>query len=453
MTTLSSSTKHSNLLKGDVQPVKMSPVAQAAVERVLQMSEAVNPLLDKQTALYQKAKARFAALGFPTQKWEDWKYTRLTQFLQQTFALPMAKITLSINDIEPFLPDFSVYSLVFVDGQFADTLSDDLPEGVTFKLMSPTVSPEQDWLADADDFLAESFAALNLLLAQSGGQLEVAPNTQVDLPIFILHVQTQAGSSVQLHHQLRVGHGAEVQWMQETVALAEAQSVWTNVVSEIEIGENAHAHQLILQQLPESHYYFEAQYIAQAKQSHFRTHYVATGAALSRHQNHLLIAEPSAETIQNSACIASGQQLMDSRTDTIHGSSHGLSRQLHKYVLAGESTGVFDGMIYVDRGAMKTDGQMDNKNLILSNTAKMDAKPKLEIYEDDVKCSHGSATGQMDKDQIFYLQARGIKRPEAIALITQAFAMEPLEDVQGREMKQLAQNAIQQKLQTLDGIG
>lgn len=449
MTKLSSSTKHADLLHGEVRPVKMSPVAQAAVERVLQMSEGVTPLLESQTPLYQKAKERFAALGFPTQKLEDWKYTRLTQFLQEDFTLPMAKMTLSINDIEAFLPDFSVYSVVFVDGQFAPTLSDDLPEGVSLKLMQPTAQPESEWIADAEDFLAEPFAALNLLLAPSGLQLEVAPNTQVDLPIFILQIQTQAHTSVQMHHQICIGQGAEVNLLQETVALGESEPVWSNLVTEIEVAENAFCRQLILQQLPENHYYFETQFIAQAKHSHFSSHYIATGAALSRHQNHLLMADESVETIQNSACIASGKQLMDSRTDTTHASTHGVSRQLHKYVLAGESVGVFDGMIYVDRGAIKTDGQMDNKNLILSNSAKMDAKPKLEIYADDVKCAHGSATGQMDKDQVFYLQARGIKRPEAVALITQAFAMEPLEDVPSAELRKLAQLAIQQKL---DGL-
>jgi len=446
MTTLSSSTKQTDLLHAEVQAVKMSPVAQAAVERVLQLSETLSPLLAKQTALYQKAQQRFSALGFPTQKLENWKYTRLTHFLQETFALPVAKVTLSINDIEPFLPDFPVYSLVFVDGHFAPNLSDELPSGVQLHLMEATEHPETDWVADAQDFLAEPFAALNLLLAQTGVQIEVAANTQLDLPIFILHVQTQSHTTVQLHHQIRLGQGAELNIIQETVAFETVETVWTNLVTEITLAENAFCRQLILQQLPESHDYFENQYILQAKHSHFSTHYVATGARLSRHQNHLKMADESVESIQNSACIASGQQLMDSRTDTTHASTYGISRQLHKYVLADEAVGVFDGMIYVNKGAIKTDGQMDNKNLILSNTAKMNAKPKLEIYADDVKCSHGSATGQMDPDQVFYLQARGIKRSDAVALITQAFAMEPLEDMKIQNLKQLAQATIQKKL-------
>ena len=447
MTTLSSSTKHSDLLHCSVTPQKMSPVAQAAVERTLQLAQSASPVVEKSSELYQVAKARFAALGFPTQKMEDWKYTRLTDFLQHEFALPVAKVTLSINDIEPYMPDFPVYSVVFVDGYFAPNLSDEMPKGVQLRQMQ-TGEP---LLADAEDYLAEPFAALNLLLAQSGVVLEIAKGVQVDLPIFLLQVNTQPHTTVQWHHQVKVAEGAEVQLLQEAVALGEAMSspVWNNGVMDISVAENASCQQLILQRLPETHYCFDTQFIKQAKYSRFHSYFVSTGGKLCRHQNHLLMADESVESVQNSACIATGQQLMDSRTDTTHGSTYGVSRQLHKFVLTDQSIGVFDGMIYVDRGAIKTDGQMDNKNLILSNEAKVNAKPKLEIYADDVKCSHGSATGQMDKDQVFYLQARGIKKTDAVALITQAFALEAVEEIASPNLKKLAQQAVQEKL---DGI-
>lgn len=448
MTTLSSSTKHSNWMQCELKPRKMSPVAQEAIAHYLKLADGVNPLISKEGALYQRAKAIFENWGFPTQKDEDWKYTRLTEFVGERFELPVAKLTLSINDIEPFLPDFEVYSLVFVDGIFASSLSDELPEGVTFQPAQQLGSVlEEKMIAGCEDLLAEPFALLNLLLAENGYVLEVSANIQVDLPLFILHIQTQPNTLAATHNIVRLAQGADVAFIEQSVSLSDGTQSGLNLnVTEWDVADNARAQQVLIQKSAETVYYFDVQYVKQSDYSRFHSYYVASGAKLSRHQNHLLMAGDGIESEQNSTCIALGHQLMDSRTDSTHAKTHGISKQLHKFILTDQAQGVFDGMIYVDRGAVKTDGEMDNRNLILSETARMNAKPKLEIYTDDVKCSHGSATGQMDKDQVFYLQARGIRQAQAVQLITQAFAMETLEEVAHPQLKQWATQAIQQQL-------
>ena len=154
---------------------------------------------------------------------------------------------------------------------------------------------------------------------------------------------------------------------------------------------------------------------------------VQLGGRVSRHMTSTCLLGEHAGSEVNSASLVRGEQVIDSRTFTDHVSALCQSRQNHRLVVADSGRGVFDGMIHVARGAQKTDGLMDNKNLLIGERAKVDAKPRLEIYADDVKCSHGSATGQLDRDQLFYLRARGLDADTARRLITRAFLAEPLE--------------------------
>ncbi len=226
----------------------------------------------------------------------------------------------------------------------------------------------------------------------------------------------------------------------------------TNVVTEMDIAKSARMKQVLVQQQNHSSYYFNNQFIFQADQSTFNTFYTGLGSLISRHQNHLFMNGEHIENQQNSACLGRGQQTMDSRTNTEHNQVWGKSQQLHKYVLDDSAVGVFDGMIRVDRLAQKTDGQMDNKNLLLSTKAKVDCKPQLEIYADDVKCSHGSATGQINQDQIFYLQARGIPRSKAIKMITQSFLMEPAEGISNANIRQWVMTTLADQLNAKDSL-
>ena len=439
---------------------KFSPAIQSAMQHYAQLSEDLNKVCDnpKLVELRQQALKQFMQTGFPTRRDENWGYTNLTGFMQTHFKLEgLSQVAMS--DIAAFLPTYPATRIVMVDGWFSEDLSDDLA-GLSNGLSLETASDLfeiQDYvesmLRQQDAMTSEPFALLNTLLMNDGFNLQVSKNTAIEMPIFVLHVQTQNQHISNLRNRVVVEENAEITLVQSFVSLSDASEFvsMTNVVTEIDIAENARFKQVIMQQQNEQSYYFNNQFIKQHSNSTFNTFYTGVGSLTSRHQNYVEMSGDHIETSQNSACYATDNQTVDSRTYTGHNQLHGNSQQLHKYVLDGEAVGVFNGMIKVARGAQKTDGQMDNKNLLLSKTAKMDCKPQLEIYADDVKCSHGSATGQIAADQIFYLQARGIKRPQAIQMITEAFLLEPVETINHPDIRDWITGILSSKLNTNNG--
>ncbi|MDG6778489.1 Fe-S cluster assembly protein SufD [Thiomicrorhabdus sp. zzn3] len=426
------------------------------MDHYAQLSDDLNKACDNANfvELRQAAKTRFLEQGFPGRRDEDWGYTKLTDFVQTHYRLE-GVTHLELSDIQPFLPKYPALRIVMIDGWFSESLSDDLselPAGVSIealKDMAEIPSIHQVLNQHQGEIEKEPFAVLNTMLLSDGYYMQVSRNCALELPVFVLHIQTEDGHLSNLRNRIEVEENAEITLVESYVTLtgsAEAFSGFTNVVTEIDIAAHARVKQVILQQQAPSSYYFNNQFVYQGEQSTFNTLYASTGSMTSRHQNHLQMDGEHIESIQNSACYATGKQTVDSRTYTEHNQVAGFSQQLHKYVLDGEAVGVFNGMIKVAQAAQKTDGQMDNKNLLLSDQAQMDTKPQLEIYADDVKCSHGSATGQINEDQVFYLQARGIPKSQAIRMITEAFLLEPLEDVSNNEIRQWVANALSNAL-------
>ncbi|WP_028487038.1 Fe-S cluster assembly protein SufD [Thiomicrorhabdus chilensis] len=451
MTTLSSSTWGNKPLAK-----KFAPVVKAAMEHYAQLTDDLNKITENPglASLRETAKQQFLLQGFPTRRDEDWGYTKLTDFIQKPFRLE-AGIHVTHNDIEAYLPDYPAVRIVMVDGWFSESLSDDLsglPKGVTIESVCDVLeTPElTDRVTHQEKQIEdEPFGVLNTMLLNDGYYLQVSRNVSMEMPIFVLHVQAQDHQVSNVRNRVLLEENAELTLVESFVSLNASESEFsgfTNVVTEIEVGQAARCKQVVLQALAPRSYYFNNQFIEQAENSVLNTLYAGIGGQTSRHQNHLKMNGKNIESSQNSACYAEDSQIMDSRTYTEHNEFNGVSRQLHKYVLSGQAVGVFDGMIKVAQAAQKTDGQMDNKNLLLSDSAQMDTKPKLEIYADDVKCSHGSATGQINRDQIFYLQARGIRKPQAIRMITEAFLLEPLETVSQPAIRDWLAGALSQKL-------
>ncbi len=434
---------------------KISPMAQQAVDHYVAQSLLLNAAFpnDQVIAGRQRAQAIFAEQAFPTLRDEDWQYTKLTGFVQNRFE-SLGKHSLKLEDLHAFLPPYAVTKVVFVDGWFSEELSDDLsvlPNGVSFESTRDVfeVPGASDKLFAREAFINKApFGVLNSLLMSDGYYLQVSANTVLDTPVFVLYVQSQANHMATLRNHVVLEENSEMTLVEQFVSLSadEGFQGCTNVVTEMDVAKSARMKQVLVQQQNHSSYYFNNQFIYQADQSTFNTFYTGLGSLISRHQNHIFMNGEHIENCQNSACLGRGKQTMDSRTNTQHNQVWGMSQQLHKYVLDDSAVGVFNGMIRVDQQAQKTDGQMDNKNLLLSAHAKMDCKPQLEIYADDVKCSHGSATGQINEDQIFYLQARGIRRPQAIEMITQAFLMEPAEDISNVDIRQWVMTALADQL-------
>lgn len=440
---------------------KFSPVIQSAMDHYLQLAESLNQACDnpKVVALRQQARQRFMEMGFPTRRHEDWGYTNLIGFMQTHFKLEGSS-QVKMADIARFLPSYPATRIVMLDGWFSEELSDDLsvlPKGTSLESTSDLLAVDEyvdSLLEQQGNITLEPFAVLNTSLLNDGFNLQVSKNIALETPIFVLHVQTQAQHASNLRNRIVVGECAEVTVVQSFVSLCTSEaefSSFTNVVTEIEVAKHANVKQIIMQKQSNQSFYFHNQFINQAEQSVFNTFYTGIGSVTARHQNYVEMSGDHIETSQNSACYATDDQTVDSRTYSGHNKLYGVSKQLHKYVLDGKATGVFNGMIKVARGAQKTDGQMDNKNLLLSKTAKMDCKPQLEIYADDVKCSHGSATGQIAADQLFYLQARGIKKAEALRMITEAFLLEPVETINHPEIRSWVSGVLSSKLTQSNG--
>ncbi|NPA73031.1 MAG: Fe-S cluster assembly protein SufD [Gammaproteobacteria bacterium] len=439
---------------------KISPMARQAVDHYITQSELLNNGCESDIVVEgrRRAQAILTNQGFPTQKDEDWQYTKLTGFVQERFNLA-AKTEVKHQDIHALLPDFAVTKIVFVDGWFDEALSDDLsalPAGVSLESTRDTFEisgGDARLYAREEAINAEPFGVLNNLFLADGFYLQVSRNVTVSVPVFVLYLQTQQNQISTLRNQIILEENSELTLVEQYVSLPDGASAGfkslTNVVTEISVAKSARMKQVIVQQQAAEAYYFNNQFIFQADKSVFNTFYAGMGSKISRHQNHLRMDGEHIENSQNSACLAHDGEVVDSRTETQHNQVWGVSKQLHKYVLSGSAEGVFNGMIRVDQQAQKTDGNMDNKNLLLSESARMNTKPQLEIYADDVRCTHGSATGQINEDQIFYLQARGIPRKQAIEMITQAFLMEPAEQIDRAEIQAWVKSGLNDALQAL----
>lgn len=432
---------------------KHSPVAQKAIDFYLSQAQALNKATPHPTlvAFREEVGARFAAQGFPTRRDEDWKYTPITPFLQTHYAHEgVAKVDESM--IKRCLPPFDVMHLVFIDGYFSDRYSDDLselPRGLNIEPVKDALDFAQGHcglLSHEEQVQAEPFGCLNSLLFDDGLLIQLDSHCHVERPIFCSYIQTQSQHANTVRNRVVLADGAQMTLIQQHVSLYAEMNAFDNVVTEIVLAERANLQQVIVQDLALQSSYVGLQMVEQAEKSVFNSVYVGVGAALSRHQNRVMMNGEHVESNQSSACLATGKQVMDTRTHTEHQAWWGVSRQLHKLVLDDQAVGVFNGMIKVHQGAQKTDGQMDNKNLLLSNTAQVDSKPQLEIYADDVKCSHGSASGQISNEQIFYLRARGINQADARRLVTQAFLLEPLEAVGSIKTQAWLANKLTKKL-------
>lgn len=424
---------------------KMSPAARQLLEQLVAESQKLNEQTEAEALIEkrQAAQEKFLSQGLPTRKDEDWQYTALMPLFKHSFEVKQAK-AVTLAAIQPFLPELDVIRLTFVDGMFSEELSagfDFIPDALSIEM------------ADADAIQginlteqADAFQLMNEMLLDQGLALSLEKGQALEVPLHILHVQTQPEQLTNLRTQIDLSENSEMTLIQQFVSLKAGQSALINDLAKITVAENARFKQIVLQDMNLESFYFANQFFEQAASSVIETLYIGLGCEISRHQNYLMMLGEHAESMQNSIGLGTGKQVIDSRTSTTHQAAHCDSRQLHKLVLDDQSRGVFNGMIHVVKGAQKTDGQMDNKNLLLSKTAKVDAKPQLEIYADDVKCSHGCASGQIDEQQVFYAQARGIRKADALQLITRAFLLEPLDSISNLTLRNWLAGTIGRKL-------
>jgi Fe-S cluster assembly protein SufD len=389
--------------------------------------------------LRDRGASRFAALGFPTVRDEEWRFTNVAPIAATEFR-PAG--TDNIRPADADLADY-VYSeapcrIVVVDGQFAAELSraDGLPGGVRIGSLAAAVTeqPEivQRYLGQLADFGTKAFTALNTALAADGAYVYVPDGVVLEQPLHLLFVSTASPSSGPIMTTARTlivaGDRSQLRVV-ETYAGPRGAKYFTNAVTEIVAGENAVVDHYKVQQESLEAFHVASMHVHAARSATFSSHSFSLGGRLVRNDASALLDGEGAECTLNGLYLADGERLVDNHTTIDHAKAHCPSHEIYKGILGGKARAVFNGKIIVRPDAQKTDAKQTNRALLLSDDASINTKPQLEIFADDVKCTHGAAIGQLDEDAIFYLRARGLTYFEARDMLIHAFAGDILDRV------------------------
>jgi Fe-S cluster assembly protein SufD len=380
---------------------------------------------------------RFAQVGFPGPRDEEWRFTPITPIAQAEFR-PAAAAALTRDALAPFLFGHAEWpQLVFVNGRFAPELSvvPRLPPGVRLGSLTAALRADGDVLERHLTRHARAeitpFAALNTAFLQDGALVHVPADTALEQPVHLLFVTSPdaAGTVAHPRNLVVIERGAKASVVESYVTLAEGATYFTNAVTEVVSGEDAWTEHTRIQRESERAYHVGLTHVDQARGSHYRSFTLAMGGAIARHNLHVRLNAPGIETLMYGLYLARGEQVVDNHTAIYHDHPSCNSWEVYKGVLDGRSRAVFNGKVFVKPEAQKTDAKQTNRNLLLSPTAKVDTKPQLEIFADDVKCTHGATVGFLDPLGLFYLRSRGIPPETARKVMTYAFAAEVVDEV------------------------
>ncbi|HEV8364888.1 MAG TPA: Fe-S cluster assembly protein SufD [Gemmatimonadaceae bacterium] len=385
-----------------------------------------------------EAMARFEALGFPTTKNEDWHYTSLASLADAAFE-PMASGSslLTPADVSSYSFDATLPTIVFLNGRYSSALStmQGLPDGVRVLRLASAVHEEptllERYLTRIASIDEHALTALNTAFLHDGVFLHVAPGTQVSAPIHILHFsdRTAAGGVAHLRALMVVEPNAKAMVLEQYVGLG-AEAYFNNAVTEVSVGDGATLNHYTLQRESEGAVHIGTIEVRQGRHSHYNAFSFSSGGALARSNVYTMLGGEGCGCTLNGLYMLDGTQHGDHQTRIEHAEPNCFSRELYKGILDGESHGVFNGKVYVHPIAQKTDGKQTNNTLLLSERAKIDTKPQLEIFADDVKCTHGATVGRIDELALYYMKSRGISADTARKLLTYAFAAEALETIE-----------------------
>ena len=393
-------------------------------------------------SLRQEAFARFSETGFPTTHDEDWRFTNVTAVSNTAFE-PAGPETLSKEQLEPFGASQFDCCLVFVNGLFSPELSvlPALPKGVTVGgLAAELINNPAGLEAHLGQHLntqRDAFAALNTAFIEDGVYVRVPRGVVVETPIYVLYV-TVPGAMPTMNHPRNLiiaEENSQVKVVEDYVSLGEGIT-FSNAATELVAGDNANVSHYMIVREGEQAYNFSTLRIQQGRHANVATHSLLLSGALVRNNVHPVLAGEGSECLINGLFMANGRQHMDNYMLVEHASPHCDSRQFYNGILNGQSHGVFHGRIIVHKDAQKTDAKQTNRNLLLSDDAQIDTKPQLEIYADDVKCTHGATIGQFDDNALFYLRSRGLAEAAARHVLLLAFANECLDRMNSPQIRE-----------------
>ncbi|WP_432412593.1 Fe-S cluster assembly protein SufD [Rasiella sp. SM2506] len=395
----------------------------------------------------------FEEKGFPSKKEEAWKYTSLNALLKNDYSIfPNNERNIELKDVRKyFLHDIDTYKLVFVDGVYNSFLSDTTHDSLDVCLLSSALNkPKYKAVIEAyfnKTAVKDSLTSLNTAFAKEGAYIHIPKHKEVEKPIEIINFSTgsEAAMLLQPRNLIVVGENAHVQVIERHQSLNKNQ-VLTNSVTEIFAEKRAFVDYYKIQNDTDSASLIDSTYISQEQESHCRVHTFSFGGKLIRNNLNFYQKGERCDSTLNGITIIEGKQHVDHNTLVHHIAPNCESHQDYKGIFAESSTGVFNGKIYVEKDAQKLDAFQQNNNILVDDKASINSKPQLEIFADDVRCSHGCTIGQLDEDAMFYLQSRGIGKKEARALLMYAFANNVLESVKIPELKARINKLIATKI-------
>lgn len=383
-------------------------------------------------ALREQAQTALGALAMPTLRDEAWRFTDLAPLHRLTFQPVLAAPRLQPADIAPFCLGDTACRLVFVDGVYAPQLSSPAPEGGVVVTDLPTAMATHAAVLQAQlggrQALGDNvFAALNTAFLQDAAVVVVPRHVALAAPVHLLFVATQAGVLSHPRCLVLAEAGSRVTLIEDYVALQDAAYL-VNPVTEIVLADQAHVTHVRVQRDGRQAFHLANCAVSVGRSANYQSVGVAMGAQLSRYNLSVVLGE-GAECAVDGLALLAGSQLADTHSCIDHAQPHGTSRQLHKCIADGSAHAVFNGKVVVRPGAQRTDSAQSSRNLLLSSRAQVDTQPQLEIFADDVKCTHGATIGQLEAEEVFYLQSRGLPESAARQLLTYAFGAEILERI------------------------
>jgi Fe-S cluster assembly protein SufD len=430
-----------------------------ATERFLENMSKLDAELGDQPAWLKEQRAqareRFAELGFPTTRHEEWKYTNVAPLTRLAFELPegneLAQAALDETIERWRLPGSAL--AVIVDGRWVSERCElaELPEELVVESLRRSVARDPEGLAERLgkrlDSEQQAFTALNAGLWRDGLRLHAPAGLRVERPLQLLCINSGAErpQEIQLRHLLTVERSAEVTLIEHYVGL-DGRPTFCNVVSEIELGDNAQLDRYKIELEGERGYHVGRVEAAQGRDARLRSHVFSLSGQLIRDDFGSRLDGVGGDATFNGLFLADGERVVDHHTVVDHAVPNCTSNELYKGILGDKARGVFNGKVFVRQDAQGTAAQQSNKNLLLSRSATINTKPQLEIWADDVKCTHGATVGQLDGDALFYLRARGIGEEQAKSMLIRAFAAELLDGVRHLPLRMQLEEQLEARL-------
>jgi len=388
---------------------------------------------------------RLMKSGLPHAKDEEYKFTNLTKTLEKKVSFGESESGISsLSTTGVDISELDAYRLVFVNGQFDAAASSTIEiQGVSIAPLEDVLYREELGFNQEASASEDSFVAMNTAFAQHGISIQVAPKTIIDKPIFLLFIGDQEDYNVR--NLLSFGDLSQATIIEKFDSASGAK--FSNAVNEISVGSQANITYFKIENDTADSIHFASTFVSQQKDSKFTANTIALNGEMVRNNLHIKLEGEGCEAYMNGLYLLQGKTHVDNHTVVDHIQPNCYSNELYKGIMDERSKGVFNGKIFVRQAAQKTNAFQSNKNILLTNDATVNTKPQLEIWADDVKCSHGCTTGQLDEDALFYLKARGIKHHTAMAMLLHAFASDVMENLENKAVQDYVEAIITERLE------